>query len=266
MQRLTKLIIPAAGSGKRMNLPYPKTLFPVAGVPILGHILKAALPIADEAVVVVSPEGKRAVEDFLASGGFKHIRVTTQEKPIGMADAVELGVRALGSSRDCDYLVIWGDQVTVRRETIEATVVHHRKTAASLTLPTTYRKSPYIHIRRDAKGMVVGVLEAREGDEMPEQGESDCGVFVARGEHLIEGLAQLRAAMYDRTAGKYNRLDGLPSTTGEFNFLPIITLWAQSGLLVEALLQAETLESVGVNTREDAALVEAQLSGQFARP
>jgi len=242
-----------------MGLSYPKTLFPIRGKPILGHILRAALPIVDDGVVVVSHAGKASIEAYLAELGVKNIVTVIQEKPIGMADAIQLGVKALGGTIPCDYLIIWGDQVTVRTETLRELKDQHLRSGAWLTLPTTRKRNPYIHIVRDADGNVVDVLEAREGDPMPEVGESDCGVFLCRGEYLLDGLVELERATYDPNSGVFRRLDQRSSATGEFNFLPLITLWSRSMRSVQALPLATELESLGVNTPSDVQTLESKL-------
>jgi bifunctional UDP-N-acetylglucosamine pyrophosphorylase/glucosamine-1-phosphate N-acetyltransferase len=257
--RKTKLIIPAAGAGKRMGLSYPKTLYPIRGKPILQHILEAAIPLVHEAVVIVSPQGKPLIEAFLSSRSLGQITTAIQETPVGMADAVEIGVRALGGTQPCDYLIIWGDQVTVRTETLRELKDQHLRSGAWLTLPTTRKRNPYIHIVRDADGNVVDVLEAREGDPMPEVGESDCGVFLCRGEYLLDGLVELERATYDPNSGVFRRLDQRSSATGEFNFLPLITLWSRSMRSVQALPLATELESLGVNTPSDVQTLESKL-------
>jgi bifunctional UDP-N-acetylglucosamine pyrophosphorylase/glucosamine-1-phosphate N-acetyltransferase len=257
--RKTKLIIPAAGAGKRMGLSYPKTLYPIRGKPILQHILEAAIPLVHEAIVIVSPQGKPLIEAFLSSRSLGQITTAIQETPVGMADAVEIGVRALGGTQPCDYLIIWGDQVTVRTETLRELKDQHLRSGAWLTLPTTRKRNPYIHIVRDADGNVVDVLEAREGDPMPEVGESDCGVFLCRGEYLLDGLVELERATYDPNSGVFRRLDQRSSATGEFNFLPLITLWSRSMRSVQALPLATELESLGVNTPSDVQTLESKL-------
>jgi bifunctional N-acetylglucosamine-1-phosphate-uridyltransferase/glucosamine-1-phosphate-acetyltransferase GlmU-like protein len=242
-----------------MGLSYPKTLYPIRGKPILQHILEAAIPLVHEAVVIVSPQGKPLIEAFLSSRSLGQITTAIQETPVGMADAVEIGVRALGGTQPCDYLIIWGDQVTVRTETLRELKDQHLRSGAWLTLPTTRKRNPYIHIVRDADGNVVDVLEAREGDPMPEVGESDCGVFLCRGEYLLDGLVELERATYDPNSGVFRRLDQRSSATGEFNFLPLITLWSRSMRSVQALPLATELESLGVNTPSDVQTLESKL-------
>jgi bifunctional UDP-N-acetylglucosamine pyrophosphorylase/glucosamine-1-phosphate N-acetyltransferase len=239
-----------------MGLAYPKTLFQVADKPILGHILEATRGLVDETVIVVSEAGKESIEQYIRSDGWARVCTAIQAVPIGMADAVRVGLTAFGSDNLCDYLIIWGDQVTVRRETLEQVMAHHRAAGAWLTFPTSRRKSPYIHIVRDEQGAVRGVLEAREGDTMPPDGESDCGVFLLRGQVLEQGLANLKARTWDPLAQRFCRLDGRPSATGEFNFLPLISLWAMEGASVEALPIATVYETQGVNTPDEVMYVE----------
>ena len=256
MKREIRLIIPAAGAGTRMGLAYPKTLFPIGGKPILGHILTASDGLVDAAIIVVSARGRVAIEEYLKSAGWNHVSTIVQEKPLGMADAVSVGLHAFNDDQMCDYLVIWGDQVTIQRKTLERIIIHHHVTGAWLTFPTSWRPSPYIHITRDAHGGVYGVLEAREGDVMPSEGESDCGVFLSRSEVLKQGLSDLKTRTWDPLAQRFCRLDGCPSTTGEFNFLPLISLWASQGVRVEGLPMATADETRGVNTLDDVVIAE----------
>lgn len=256
MQRDLKLIVPAAGIGSRMGLSYPKALFPVNGQPILWHILQACMGLAVEGVVVTSPSGDAQIAEFLRSWRAYPTHTAIQQKPVGMADAVWTGLNFFPESAECDYLVVWGDQVTVQNKTLQKTLEHHRQRESWLTFPTSYRADPYIHIQRDASGKVSGVLEKREGDEMPAQGENDCGVFIVKGAALRSGLEELKAATYDPQTGKYARLRGTSSGSGEFNFLPLITFWVQAGHVVEALPIAGKDETLGINTPTDAKLAE----------
>jgi bifunctional UDP-N-acetylglucosamine pyrophosphorylase/glucosamine-1-phosphate N-acetyltransferase len=260
MKRLLRTIIPAAGAGTRMGLAYPKTLYPLAGTTLLGHILNTLANLTDETVVVVSPSGEAAVREFLSSRRERRVKTAVQRTPVGMADAVRVGLAAFAPDENCDYLIVWGDQATVRRETLEQVLSEHRAAGAWLSFPTSRRREPYIHVERDAAGRVCGVLERREGDVMPGEGENDCGVFVARGEVLARGIGELEAATRDATRERYTRLDGRASATGEFNFLPLIALWARQGKLVAALPIAHDFETQGINTPDDAARVAGLLA------
>jgi glucose-1-phosphate thymidylyltransferase len=106
-----KAIIPVAGAGTRLR-PHthstPKVLIPVAGKPIIGHILNQiqGLPI-DEVVMVTGYMGEKIRE--YVEGNFK-LKVTfvTQEKAKGLADAIYLTKQTVGND---DAIIILGDTI-----------------------------------------------------------------------------------------------------------------------------------------------------------
>jgi len=100
-----RAIIPCAGKGTRMlsiSNGMAKELLPLAGDPILGHVLReCAQSGIDEVLVVVSP-GKDAIEAYVSSvagssGMPERIGTAIQERPKGLADAVRVGREFAGS-------------------------------------------------------------------------------------------------------------------------------------------------------------------------
>jgi bifunctional N-acetylglucosamine-1-phosphate-uridyltransferase/glucosamine-1-phosphate-acetyltransferase GlmU-like protein len=146
--------------------------------------------------------------------------------------------------------VVWGDQVALRRSSVEACLrLHAGPLEADVTCPTVFRANPYIHFDRDAAGQICALRQAREGDPMPERGESDTGLFCFRAEALRRLLAIQR---------------GAGALTGEFNLLPVIPLAASLGLSVITPRLMTLEETVGVNSTGDAAILEAFLSHDVA--
>ena len=108
-------------------------------------------------------------------------------------------------------------------------------------------QAPYIHFDRDASGRITAVRHRREGDAMPEIGESDSGLFaLSRGAYL-EHLPHFAPKTVHGAA------------TGERNFLPFIPWMAQRGRVLTYELEEE-LESLGVNTVSDARYIEQYLA------
>ena len=177
--------------------------------------------------------------------------VVIQEKPTGMGDAVAL---ALPHVRTRHAAVVWGDQVALRSESVETCMrLHQGPLQPSVTCPTVLRANPYIHFDRDAAGRLVGLKQAREGDAMPETGESDTGFFCFETTALRRLLDRLRAES-----------GALGTATSEFNLLPVIPLAAQQEVvLTPRVMRLE--ETVGVNTSEDAAIVERYLGSSHGR-
>jgi hypothetical protein len=115
-------------------------------------------------------------------------------------------------------------------------------------LPTATRRDPYIHLARDPSGRIVRVLHRREGDAMPDEGETDAGLFSLS-----------RTAYFDRLprfAAGVAAPDG--AATRERNFLPFIP-WLHAQVDVHTFACASWIESVGVNAPEDVALVAPHL-------
>ena len=241
-------VIAAAGRGSRLGFDRPKVLFPVAGRTILESLLELLLPYCDSVVLVLSPDGRADVESALERLAPGRCRIAIQSVPTGMGDAVEIGAAEVATPHTS---VIWGDQVALRPRSVEAALrLHQGPLAPDITIPTVFRSNPYVHFERDAEGRIIKLLQAREGDSMPHQGESDTGFFCFRTEALRRLLAEMRnspAAQGERTA--------------EFNLLPLIPFAAGRShrILTPHIMDVE--ETVGVNTVDDSRRVEPFLRG-----
>lgn len=235
-------IVPAAGKGSRLGFDKPKILYPVAGRMIVEWLIDFLLPNCRTIVFVLSPDGRQTVENELARLIPGRYSIAIQQIPTGMGDAVDLGLREVSTEQ---VVIVWGDQVALRRSSVETCMrIQQGEMRPILTCPTVMRPDPYIHFVRDGAGRITGLLQKREGDQMPPEGESDTGFFCFRADRLRSLLAQLRA----ETGARGN-------STGEFNFLPVIPLAAGQGMVITPdVMTAE--ETVGVNSQADAALVE----------
>jgi bifunctional N-acetylglucosamine-1-phosphate-uridyltransferase/glucosamine-1-phosphate-acetyltransferase GlmU-like protein len=234
-------VIPAAGRGARLGFHRPKILYPVAGRPILDWLLDFLQPNCSELVFVLSPDGAADVSSELDRRLPGRYKVVIQETPTGMGDAVAL---ALPQVRTAHVAIVWGDQVALRRRSVEACLrLQQGPLAPDMTCPTVMRDRPYIHFQRDAQGRIAALLEAREGDVMPARGESDTGFFCFRTPVVIRLLEELRRASRNGRG------------TGEFNFLPVIPLAADQGTVITPHLMSVE-ETVGVNSAEDASRLE----------
>jgi bifunctional UDP-N-acetylglucosamine pyrophosphorylase/glucosamine-1-phosphate N-acetyltransferase len=240
------VIIPAAGRGTRLGFDKPKILYPVAGKMILEWLLDLFLPLCSSVVLVVAPDGRNAIEAELQRLARGRYRIAVQDAPTGMGDAVGIG---LGLAVTKHVAVVWGDQVALRKSSVEGAMrLHEGPLSPAITVPTVWRPDPYIHFPRDASGEICGLLQAREGDSMPAEGESDTGFFCFDARQLRDLLSGLRSSR-----------DAVGRRTGELNLLPLIPRAARAGRGV-ATPQLVTLEeTVGVNSAADALQVEGYL-------
>lgn len=232
-------LIPAAGRGSRLAFDKPKILFPVAGVTILERLAQLFGPLCSEFVFVLSPDGAPLVAPELHKLLPGRFQTAIQQTPRGMADAVACGLPAV---RTENVVIVWGDQLALKSSSLEFSMrLLEGPEQPHAVLPTVLRDKPYIHFERGAGDKVTRVLQQREGDRLPEQGESDSGVFFFRTSPLrkyMDGLQQEQGAT--------------GAQTGEWNFLPIFPLVdAEPHRLVTARIMTQA-ESVGVNTVADA--------------
>jgi CTP:molybdopterin cytidylyltransferase MocA len=240
------LVIPAAGRGSRLGSQLPKALVPVAGRSMLCWIVDLYRHYVDGVAVVAHPSARHQIEAALASTGVPGV-VVEQAEPTGMLDAVLLGCRAAAGWSPSRLWVTWCDQIAVHPATVAR--LADAEPGSALTLPLISRTTPYIHFDRDAAGRITAVRQRREGDAMPDRGDSDMGLFSLSAEAAASDLAVFSASAVPD--------DG----TGERNFLPFIP-WLAGRKPVAIIAATEDIEAVGVNTPDDLARVAAHLTSR----
>lgn len=245
MDRL--LVVPAAGRGSRLGADGPKALVQVAGRPMLEHLLQRHGPFVDRVIVVVAPAALDLVSSYTATHAAA-IDVIVQPHPTGMLDAITIAAPLVSTYAPRRVVVTWCDQIAVTSATVERLVRHVGSSPASaLVFPTLEVDRPYIHFDRNARGAIVGVRQRREGDRMPDRGETDMGLF------------DLSLEAYVRHLAVFARDAAASGGTGERNFLPFIP-WLASRAPVETIRGTAPIETVGINTPEELAAVEAYLT------
>lgn len=238
------LIIPAAGIGSRLQSSLPKVLFPVNGRPMLDYLFALYAADVDHIVLVVRPADREQVREACANAPVP-CDFAVQETPTGMLDAILLARTALVDNPPARVWITWCDQIAIRPGTVRRL---RDDASAALALPTCKRRDPYIHLARDPDGRIVRVLHRREGDAMPEEGETDAGLFSLSRTAYFDRLPQFAAGVIAP--------DG--AATRERNFLPFIP-WLQSHAEVHTFACESWIESVGVNAPADVALVAPHL-------
>ena len=243
------LIIPAAGAGSRLKTDLPKALVQVAGRTMLDRLASLYRPWVSHAVIVAHPSFARRLE---RAHVFVSAEVVEQQRPTGMLDAILLAATAAERVRPDVIWITWCDQVGVLPATLARFADVMQRESAALVMPTVMAPNPYVHLARNAEGRITRVLHRREGDAMPESGESDMGLFGLRYETFITDLPEYARAV---PSGK---------ATGERNFLPFIP-WLAARTPVVTFPCTDAMEAVGVNTPDDLRTVEAWLARRAAR-
>jgi bifunctional UDP-N-acetylglucosamine pyrophosphorylase/glucosamine-1-phosphate N-acetyltransferase len=253
MSRL--LVIPAAGLGSRLGAGVPKVLVRVAGATMLDRLLTLYKGAIDRVAIVVNPSFAEEVRRHVAGHrDAAQIECVVQPAPTGMLDAILLGVPFAARYRPSSVWVTWCDQVAVHPRTIERLAAHTSSEAHdALVMPTVTRPDPYIHLQRDTAGRIVRVLHRREGDVMPQAGESDMGLFA------------MSPRAYGEQLPVYAQAVEVGRATGERNFLPFIP-WLARTDTVTTFPCEDPMEAVGINTPEELAMTERYLRSLSPEP
>jgi bifunctional UDP-N-acetylglucosamine pyrophosphorylase / glucosamine-1-phosphate N-acetyltransferase len=236
------VVVLAAGEGKRFRSAVPKPLHPVAGRPLLWHVLAAAGPLkADRTVVVVGVGGDQvaaAVEGF----DLGPVELAVQAGPRGTGDALAAALPLLEGAGD--VLVLSGDTPLVSTALLERLLDAHRSARAAATLATGTLADPtgYGRVLRGPGGAVAGVVEERDASAAQrELREVSVGMYVFR-RPALDGLAELRP---DNDQGEY--------------YLPDLVPLVLAGGGRVATAEAPEEEARGVNDRVELAAAEAIL-------
>ncbi len=220
---------------------------------MLDHLLDLYAPWVARVTIVVNPESEAAIRQHCQTRR-EPIDFLIQRAPTGMLDAILLAMPSVAASSADAVWITWSDQVAVHPDTAARLAAASQDPDVSMALPVAHRRQPYTFLERDAEGRIIAVRHRREGDAVPPEGESEMGLFSLSREAF---LADLPA--FDRESRS-----AVGTATGERNFLPFIP-WLAARRRVVTFACRDEIESVGVNTPEELALVDAALRARGAR-
>ncbi|MDD3370535.1 MAG: bifunctional UDP-N-acetylglucosamine diphosphorylase/glucosamine-1-phosphate N-acetyltransferase GlmU [Alphaproteobacteria bacterium] len=229
-------VVLAAGLGTRMKSELPKVLHPVAGIPMLTHVLNVCKETKPEHIVVVVGPDASEIEKVAAP-----YRCFVQQKPLGTGDAVKAVRKALVDFAG-DVIVLFGDGPLIRPESLLLMQEHRRKTGAAVVVAgfTPDNPASYGRLIIDETGNLSEIVEASE--TTPEQNAirlCNGGVMLFDSGKLWPMLDQLR----DDNAKQ------------EFFLTDCVALAQQNGEASVVLIISED-EVLGINTRVELAQAE----------
>jgi len=240
------MIIPAAGRGSRLQTSMPKVLYPVAGRPMIDYLLELYAPFVERFVLVLHPSFAEEVERHCAASGFA-IDYDIQAEPTGMLDAILIPQERVRRHQPQQIWITWCDQVAVDPQTVRTLAeTSDREDDAAMVMPSIVKSEPYIHLVRNEEGRIIDLLHRREGDHLPDPGESDMGLFSVSRSAYLDLLPRFANEAVTGNA------------TRERNFLPFIP-WVAGKAGVVTFPALHVIESVGINDATDLRRVEAHL-------
>jgi bifunctional UDP-N-acetylglucosamine pyrophosphorylase/glucosamine-1-phosphate N-acetyltransferase len=232
------LIVLAAGKGTRMESDMPKVLHPLAGAPLLWHVLRAGAALEPERCVVVVGHGAEAVgaaaQDW--DGG---ALIARQAEQRGTAHAVLQAAPHLQGFAG-DAVVLYGDTPFLGEETLAA--LTEARAEADLVVLGFEAADPKGYGRLVMEGdRLLRIVEAKDASPA-ERAIRLCnsGVFCADAGLLMD----LAAAV------------GNANAAGEYYLTDIVGIARARGLTAAVVRCAEA-ETLGINTRAELAAAEA---------
>ena len=230
-------VILAAGRGTRMRSDLPKVMHPLAGRPMVLHVLESVTHLQPTRMVVVIGPEMDTVTQVVAPHP-----VAIQERQCGTAEAVKTAREALVGFSDGTVLIVFGDTPLVRTETLSE-MIACRKAGAAVVVLGFHPENPtgYGRLIHDQGGALAAIVEDLDLDQS-QRSISLCnsGVMAVDAAHL---MTLLDAVSND-------------NAKREFYLTDIVAIARGLGLGC-AVVEAEAAELVGVDSRADLASVEA---------
>jgi bifunctional UDP-N-acetylglucosamine pyrophosphorylase/glucosamine-1-phosphate N-acetyltransferase len=234
-------IILAAGHGTRMRSALPKAMHPIAGRPMLAHLLASCAGLFDRAVVVVGP-GMEA----LAAVAAPHPTVIQRDR-LGTAHAALCAAEQFGNG---EVAVLYADNPLVEPATLARLLARQREGDVAMAMLAMRPADPARYGRVIVQdGTVRRVIEWADASERERAiGLCNAGVFCA-------GAADL---------DRWLRRVGNDNAKGEYYLTDIVTLAVAEGLRVAAV-EAPAEELEGINSRIELAAAEAVVQRRLRR-
>ncbi|KAA8995158.1 bifunctional UDP-N-acetylglucosamine diphosphorylase/glucosamine-1-phosphate N-acetyltransferase GlmU [Affinibrenneria salicis] len=229
------VVILAAGKGTRMYSDLPKVLHPLAGKPMVQHVINAAMHTGARQVHLVYGHGGERLKQVLTDPALNWV---LQAEQLGTGHAMQQA--AAWFNDDEDILMLYGDVPLISVATLQRLRAAKPQGGIGLLTVTLDDPSGYGRIVRE-NGAVTGIVEHKDAsDEQRLISEINTGILVAGGRDLKRWLAQLTN---DNAQGEYYVTD-------------IIAMAAQEGHSVQTVQPERLSEVEGINNRLQLAALE----------
>ena len=208
MTQALHVIILAAGAGKRMKSALPKVLQPIAGQPMLAHVIATARELNPDAIHIVYGHGGDAVRTRF--GGQPDLVWAEQSQQLGTGHAVAQAMPEVPDA--AQVLVLYGDVPLIRAQTLRQLLDQPGRLAvlaAEMENPTGYGR-----IVRDAEGKVGAIVEQKDASEEQRRIRTiNTGIITAESTALRRWLSQLSNA---NAQGEYYLTDVFAFASNEY--------------------------------------------------
>lgn len=240
-RRPLAIVVLAAGKGTRMKSDLHKVLHPIAGRPMIEHLLASAGELGPEREVVVVGSGREQLERQL--GGRAAIAV--QEPQLGTGHAVQQAEAALAGFSG-DVLILYGDVPFVRSRTMRAMIERLHGDDAPAVVVLGFEPADtlqYGRVLAHQDGRIAKMVEHKDAsDEERACRLCNSGLMAARSEDLFALLSRV----------------GNANSQGEYYLVDIVNIANADGRSCAAVVTDDEDEVAGINSRAELAEAEAR--------
>ena len=240
----TTVIILAAGKGTRMRSNLPKVLQPLAGRPLLGHVIDTAKKLQADHIITIYGHGGTLVQNAFAH---EQVQWVEQAEQLGTGHAVKVTLPVL--PREGVSLILSGDVPCITEQTLQKLLDVSRETQIGLVTLTLADATGYGRIVRE-NGKIQAIVEHKDASEAQRQiQEINTGIYCVSNAKLHEWLPKLSNN----------------NAQGEYYLTDIVAMAIADGLEVASVEPQLAFEVEGVNDRVQLAALEREFQNFQAK-
>ncbi|MBU2339945.1 MAG: bifunctional UDP-N-acetylglucosamine diphosphorylase/glucosamine-1-phosphate N-acetyltransferase GlmU [Alphaproteobacteria bacterium] len=234
-------VILAAGKGTRMKSDLHKVLHPIAGRPMIDHLMASAAELGPAKTVVVVGSGREQLEAAMAG----RAETSLQEPQLGTGHAVQQAQAGLAGF-DGDVLILYGDVPFVRAKTMQAMLdrLHADDAPAVVVLGFEPEDAlQYGRVLAHEDGRIAKMVEHKDATE-EERACRLCnsGLMAARASDMFDLLTRV----------------GNDNSQGEYYLVDVVNVANADGRHSAVVVTDDPDEVRGINSRAELAAAEAQ--------
>ncbi|WP_151979802.1 bifunctional UDP-N-acetylglucosamine diphosphorylase/glucosamine-1-phosphate N-acetyltransferase GlmU [Acinetobacter guerrae] len=239
----TTVIILAAGKGTRMRSQLPKVLQPLAGQPLLGHVISTAKKLNASNIITIYGHGGDLVQQQFAQ---EKIQWVEQAEQLGTGHAVQMTLSVL--PKDGISLILYGDVPLVREQTLEQLLEASTPSGIGMITLNVDNPTGYGRIVRQ-NNLIQAIVEHKDASEEQRQiQEINTGIYCVSNQKLHEWLPKLSNQ----------------NAQGEYYLTDIVAMAVADGLEIASIQPQLAYEVEGVNDRLQLSALEREFQQQQA--
>ena len=235
MTKPLSVVILAAGKGTRMYSDLPKVLHPIAGKPMVKHVIDTVKHLNARQINLIYGHGADLLKERLAD---EPVNWVFQAEQLGTGHAMQQAAPFFAD--DENIMMLYGDTPLIQQSTLERLIAQKPENGIALLTVKLDNPTGYGRIIRE-NGSVVAIVEQKDASaEQLKIQEINTGVMVASG------------ASFKKWLGNLNN----NNAQGEYYITDVIAMANEDGFQVQAVQADEFMEVEGVNNRLQLAALE----------